>query len=72
MFEINKVYKNKNCLDIVFEVQTIETRRSEDSDSPTHILYGRWLNRHYDLMLICDETIIIPPQKLKDWTLYRG
>jgi hypothetical protein len=72
MFEINKVYKNKNCFDIVFEVRTIVTERSENSPDPTHILYGFWLNRHYDLMHICDETITIPPQKLKDWTLYRG
>lgn len=58
-------------MDIVFQVQTLKTERSEHSDSPTYVMYGRWLNKHYDLMFICDETIKIPTDKLKDWTLYK-
>lgn len=67
MFQENKLYKNRNCFDIVFHVEKIERRISENSGIDDYILTGKWLNRHYSLMFICDETIVIPATKLDHW-----
>ena len=64
MFSTEKIYKNRNCLDIVFLVK--ETIKKENGFE----LEGEWLNRHYDLMYICDETIFVPNEKLEQWTEY--
>lgn len=64
MFKIDKIYKNRNCIDIVFLIKQI--KKEENGFQ----LYGEWLNRHYDLILICEETIFIPNEKVEQWAEY--
>ena len=71
MFQTNKIYKHRSCLDIVFLVDKIERKKSEHSPTDDYVLEGKWLNRHYDLIYICDETLTIPATKLDQWVEFK-
>jgi len=71
MFEPKKIYKHRSCLDIVFLVEKVERKISEHSAVDDHVLTGKWLNRHYDLIYICDETITVPNVKLTQWVEFK-
>jgi hypothetical protein len=62
MFEKNKIYKHKNCLDVVFKVNKI----LEETNDRTSLL-GLWLNKHYSLMIICDDVIDIQKEDIEKW-----
>lgn len=62
MFKIGEVYKHVNCLDICFRVATTEEQSNGDIR-----LTGLWLNQHYDMMIICEDDILIKKEKIKEW-----
>lgn len=71
MFKENTVYKNTNCLDIVFKVKKVESIQSENSDINSFKLDGIWLNRYYSLIPIIEETLIVQPENLNNWSEYK-
>jgi len=62
MFEKNKIYKHKNCLDVVFKVSKIIGETNEVIS-----LSGLWLNKHYSLMIICDDIVDIQREDIEKW-----
>lgn len=64
MFKLNNIYKHINCLDICFRVDHVEKLENEDFK-----LKGLWLNQHYDMMIICDDEIIVTKNKLHQWRI---
>ena len=62
MFKIGSVYKHNSCLDICFRVDIVQEKENGDIH-----LSGLWLNQHYDMLVICDDDIIITKDRIHQW-----
>lgn len=71
MFEPNKIYKNTNCLGIVFKVKEVSIVKSEKSANDAFKIKGTWLNQHHDLISIIEDTITVEKQQLKTWIEFK-
>jgi hypothetical protein len=62
MFKLGSVYKHINCLDICFRVDEINPKENGDIG-----LKGLWLNQHYDMLVICEDVIVVTEDRIKQW-----
>lgn len=70
MFKPGTIYKNINCLDIVFKVEEVHQRLAKDRIATAFRLKGTWLNRYYGLIPIVEEVLIVEPDQLSRWAEY--
>ena len=58
--EINKIYKHKSCIDVAFQIESMNDKEDKLE------LTGTWINVFYKFKIVEDE-VIINKKDLNNW-----